>query len=34
MFENLNNIFEIPIAKRDHKKVAELIQFIAIGERC
>ena len=28
MFENLNNIFEIPIAKRDHKKVAELIQFI------
>lgn len=24
----MNNIFEIPIPERDHKKVAELIQFI------
>jgi hypothetical protein len=28
MFEDLKNIFEIPIAKKDHKKVAQLIQFI------
>jgi len=28
MFDDLNNIFEIPIAKQDHKKVAQLIQFI------
>lgn len=28
MFEDLKNIFEIPIAERDHKKVAQLIQFI------
>ena len=28
MFDDLKNIFEIPIAKEDHKKVAQLIQFI------
>ena len=28
MFEDLKNIFEIPIAKQDQKKVAQLIQFI------
>ncbi len=28
MFESLENIFEIPIAKQDQKKVAQLIQFI------
>jgi len=28
MFDDLNNIFEIPIAKQDQKKVAQLIQFI------
>lgn len=28
MFEDLNNIFEIPIAKEDHQKVAQLIEFI------
>jgi len=28
MFDDLNNIFEIPIAEKDHKKVAQLIQFI------
>jgi hypothetical protein len=28
MFDDLENIFEIPIAKQDQKKVAQLIQFI------
>ena len=28
MFDDLNNIFEIPIAKQDQKKVAQLIQYI------
>ena len=28
MFDDLTSIFEIPIAKEDHKKVAQLIQFI------
>ena len=28
MFEDLKNIFEIPIARQDQKKVAQLIQFI------
>ncbi len=28
MFDDLTNIFEIPIAEKDHKKVAQLIQFI------
>ena len=28
MFKDLKNIFEIPIAKQDQKKVAQLIQFI------
>ena len=28
MFEEFKNIFEIPIAEKDHKKVAQLIQFI------
>ncbi len=28
MFESLENIFEIPIAEKDQKKVAQLIQFI------
>jgi hypothetical protein len=28
MFEDLENIFEIPIAEQDQKKVARLIQFI------
>ena len=28
MFESLESIFEIPIAKKDQKKVAQLIQFI------
>ena len=28
MFDDLKNIFEIPIAEKDHKKVAQLIQFI------
>lgn len=28
MFDDLKNIFEIPIAEQDHKKVARLIQFI------
>jgi hypothetical protein len=28
MFEDFKSIFEIPIAKQDQKKVAQLIQFI------
>ena len=28
MFKDLKNIFEIPIAKQDQKKVAQLIKFI------
>jgi len=28
MFDDFKNIFEIPIAEEDHKKVAQLIQFI------
>ena len=28
MFEDLKNIFEIPIARQDQKRVAQLIQFI------
>lgn len=28
MFDDLKNIFEIPIAEQDQKKVAQLIQFI------
>jgi hypothetical protein len=28
MLDDLKNIFEIPIAEKDHKKVAQLIQFI------
>jgi len=28
MFEDLKNIFQIPIAKQDQKKVVQLIQFI------
>ena len=28
MFDDLENIFEIPIAEQDQKKVAQLIQFI------
>ena len=28
MFDDFKNIFQIPIAERDHKKVARLIQFI------
>lgn len=28
MFDGLKNIFDIPIAEKDHKKVAQLIQFI------
>jgi hypothetical protein len=28
MFDDLKNIFEIPIAEKDQKKVAQLIQFI------
>jgi hypothetical protein len=28
MFDDFKNIFEIPIAEKDHKKVAQLIQFI------
>jgi len=28
MFDDFKNIFEIPIAEKDHKKVARLIQFI------
>ncbi len=28
MFESLESIFEIPIAEKDQKKVAQLIQFI------
>ena len=28
MFEDLKNIFEIPIAQHDQKRVAQLIQFI------
>ncbi len=28
MFDDLKNIFEIPIPEKDQKKVAQLIQFI------